>query len=74
MNLLVTIPSLTPAVGAVLRLLEERPKSQAPMQKRRARRDNRRPRRHAARQGNHARLAVWRYRKLRQPLHALRAP
>ena len=74
MNLLVTILSLTPAVGAVFRLLEERPKAGAQPQIRRHGSAKRRARHHAPRRGNHARDAVWRYTKARKPLHALRAP
>ncbi len=73
MNLLVTILSLTPAVGAMFRLLEERPKTVAQPQKTgistRRRSRSREPRR-----GNHARLAAWRRRKQKHnPLRSLRA-
>jgi hypothetical protein len=74
MNLLVTILSLTPAVGAVFRLLEELPKTGAQPQIRRYRSAKRRARQLAPRRGNHARHAAWRYTKARKPLHALRAP
>ena len=74
MNLLVTILSLTPAVGAVFRLLEERPTVTPPAEKRRQATTKRRIRRQTPRRGNHARLATWRYAKIGKPLRALRAP
>ena len=74
MNLLVTILSLTPAVGAVFRLLEERPEVVPQAEKRRQSTAKRRIRRQAPRRGNHGRVARWRYTNLRKPLRALRAP
>ena len=71
MNLLVTILSLTPAVGAVFRLLEERSKGMAPQKT--AIPGKRRSRQRQPRWGNHERMAAWRRKKLRNPLRALRA-
>ena len=73
MNLLATILSLTPAVGAVVRWLEERPKALAPSQKLAASPAPRRLRLRQPRRGNHARFAMWRRKKQRDPLRALRA-
>ena len=73
MNLLVTILSLTPAVGAMFRLLEDRPKVMAQPQKS-ATGTTRRARLRQPRRGNHARLATWRRRKQQHdPLRSLRA-
>ena len=72
MNLLVTILSLTPAVGAMFRLLEERPKVVTQPQKS-VFPSKRRSRLREPRWGNHARLAAWRRKKQRNPLRALRA-
>jgi hypothetical protein len=73
MNLLVTILSLTPAVGAVFRWLEEQPKAMTPSQKAAANPARRRSRLREPRRGSHARLAHWRRKKPRNPLRALRA-
>jgi hypothetical protein len=73
MNLLATILSLTPAVGAIFRLLEEQPKVAAPAQKLAAKRAKRRLRQRKPRRGNHARRAAWRRQMRRDPLCALRA-
>lgn len=75
MNLLVTILSLTPAVGAVFRLLEER--SQADSQPQAMARESAKPRRarlQRPRRGSHHRPATWRLRAKRNPFRALRAP
>jgi hypothetical protein len=73
MNLLVTILSLTPAVGAVLRMLEDRPApKKAPTQIRR-RVSKRRARLWQADRRAPARMALWRARKVENPFRALRA-
>jgi hypothetical protein len=74
MNLLVTILSLTPAVGAVFRLLEERPKTRQQPQKVAKSAPKRRDRRRKPRRATRGRFAAWRSPKLRNPLRALRAP
>lgn len=73
MNLLVTILSLTPAVGAVFRWLEERPKAMAPAQKLATSPVRRRLRLRKPRRDNHVRLVAWRRKKPLNPLRALRA-
>ena len=73
MNLLVTILSVTPVVGAVLQLLEERPAAKTIQQKLCRGTRKRRARRLDPRRATLVRSAAWRSRAPRHPLRALRA-